>query len=75
MRVPQDVSVTGFDAQQGTASGRRVASVDPHFTEMGRAAVRLATQRLTQSPAPPCTLNVRSEIVPGDTVAAPASVT
>lgn len=70
--VPQDVSVTGFDAQQAAASGRHVTSVDPHFAEMGRAAVRLATQRLTQTPGPPCTLSVWSEIVQGDTIAATA---
>jgi LacI family transcriptional regulator len=71
VRVPQDVSVTGFDAWQATAGRRQVTSVDPHFSEMGRAAVRLATQRLTQLPGPPCTLSVRADIVDGETIAAP----
>jgi LacI family transcriptional regulator len=70
LHVPQDVSVTGFDAYPHPIDGgRHITSIDPRFTELGRAAVRLAVQRLTQSPAPPCVLTVRSELVPGDTIA------
>jgi LacI family transcriptional regulator len=72
LRVPQDVSVTGFDAVQAINNGRRITSVDPRFVEQGRAAVRLATQRLTQRPTPPCIVTVRSEFVLGDTIAAGA---
>jgi LacI family transcriptional regulator len=72
LRVPQDVSVTGFDAMQASHNGRRITSVDPRFVEQGRAAVRLAAQRMTLSPTPPCIVTVRSEFVLGDTIAAPA---
>ncbi len=71
LRVPEDVSVTGFDAGRGTASGHQLTTVDPQFFEIGRAAVRMAAQRMSQSPGPPCTVIVRGVIVPGETIAAP----
>lgn len=67
LRVPQDVSVTGFDAQRPAPEARQITSLDPHFTELGRAAVRLVAQRLTQSPAPPTKVSVRSTFVLGET--------
>jgi len=71
LRVPEDVSVTGFDAWHDTASDRHLASVDPQFFEIGRTAVRMAVQRMSQSPGPPCTVSVRGVLVPGETIAAP----
>lgn len=68
LRVPQDVSITGFDAQSPPNFGRQITSIDPRFVELGRAAVRLATQRLNQSAAPPCIMTVRSQFVAGDTI-------
>jgi DNA-binding LacI/PurR family transcriptional regulator len=70
VRVPEDVSVTGFDALLPRTMGdRQVTSVNPHFFEMGYAAVRLAMQRLSEPSMPPQVLVVGSEIVPGETIA------
>lgn len=71
LQVPDDVSVTGFDAVQLTESERQITSIDPHFIELGRAAVRLAAQRLNQSASPPYVTTVRSKFVPGNTIATP----
>jgi len=67
VRVPADVSVTGFDAWSRFANGRHVTSVDPHFADMGKAAARLALQRAANLQDRPCILAVRGDIVIGDT--------
>jgi LacI family transcriptional regulator len=70
VRVPQDVSVTGFDAAiSSTDGGVRITSVNPRFVDLGRAAVRLANQRLDQGASPSCILTVQSELAPGETTA------
>ncbi len=70
LRVPDDVSVTGFDAWPVEMMGkRRLTSVDPNFSEMGRAAVRLVVQRLAQPTMPSQALVVKGEIVHGETTA------
>jgi DNA-binding LacI/PurR family transcriptional regulator len=70
LRVPDDVSVTGFDALPPSLKGDRwLTSVDPHFFEMGQAAVRLAMQRLSEPAMQPQMLVVEGEIVPGETIA------
>jgi LacI family transcriptional regulator len=69
LKVPEDVSVTGFDAVPTTISGgRQITSIDPHFREIGLAAVRLAALRLEQPSTPPQTLIVQGSVVPGDTI-------
>jgi LacI family transcriptional regulator len=48
-RVPQDVSVTGFDAMSlGPGETRQLTTVDPRFVEMGRMAMTLAVRRGSQ---------------------------
>ncbi len=69
VRVPDDVSVSGFDAEPPVGVKRRITSINPNFTEIGRAAVRLASQRLSNRSAPPCILSVRGQFVEGETVA------
>jgi LacI family transcriptional regulator len=64
--VPDDISVTGFDAWQGP---RRLTSVDPHFYEIGEAAAHLALQRIAKSASQPCIISVRCNLVHGDTTA------
>jgi LacI family transcriptional regulator len=67
--VPQQVSVTGFDATGLlTRSGLGLTGVDPNFVEMGRAAVMLAMGRLTDPMAAPRTLTVKARLVPGQTI-------
>ena len=71
LRVPQDVSVTGFDAQHAADGGPRLTSIDPHFVELGRNAVWLATKRLAQRSGSPSIMTVRGAYIAGETVAAP----
>ena len=66
-RVPDDVSVTGFDAAPATYGHLRLTSVDPHFFEIGRAAARLALQRSLHPLSQPASMSVRGKIVVGDT--------
>ncbi len=70
LHIPENVSVTGFDALPALPmNNRQLTSIDPHFFEMGQAAVRLALQRLAQPAMPPQLLVVQGEIVLGDTIA------
>lgn len=70
VRVPQDVSVTGFNnvLGKGPDGVNLVASLDPQFVEMGRTAVRLAKWRLEQPSAMPVTLSLRAKFVPGRSI-------
>jgi len=70
-RVPDKVSVTGFDAMSAPLAVRRLTSVDPHFFEIGQAAARLAIQRITEPVGEPLIVSVRSKIVLGETTAPP----
>jgi DNA-binding LacI/PurR family transcriptional regulator len=70
VKVPEQVSVTGFDALPTAPEGRAVTTFDPRFFDMGRAAVRLAVQRLEQVTANPCIFIQRGELVPGATAGA-----
>jgi LacI family transcriptional regulator len=65
-RVPEQISVTGFDAWPAP---RNLTSVDPHFYEIGKAAALLALQRISQPALQPCTISVRCKLVPGQTTA------
>jgi len=68
-KVPQNVSVTGFDAVPARSTGnRQITGVDPHFVEIGRAAVRLVVQRMEQPDLPPQTVIVQADIVDGETI-------
>ncbi len=71
VRVPVDVSVTGFDAVPVPEGSRQVTSIDPCFAEIGRAAVRLSVQRAKRSDCRPSVLTVRSELFFGDTTSVP----
>lgn len=69
IRVPDDVSVTGFDAMSNTDPRDPILnSVNPHFEEVGRDAVRLAMRRIQNPTARPALLTVRSTPVEGQTV-------
>lgn len=69
LRVPNDVSVTGFDAgAETTIANLQLTGVDPHFVEMGRSAVRLVALRLAHPTAQPQMMVVRGEVVDGETV-------
>lgn len=49
LRVPDDISITGYDALGPIhLGGFEFTSIDPHFIEIGRCALRLALQRVAQ---------------------------
>jgi LacI family transcriptional regulator len=68
-RIPDEVSVTGFDLGLRAMRPWRITSVDPHFFEIGKAAARLAIQRIAEPVTEPCVVSVRCEVVVGDTTA------
>ena len=70
--VPGDVSVTGFDGALRDVNGASVVtSINPHFVEMGRSAIRLAVWRLEQPFATPVTLTMSGTLIEGPSTAAP----
>jgi DNA-binding LacI/PurR family transcriptional regulator len=70
--VPHEVSVTGFDAVSNTSPHDLVLdSIDPHFADVGRDAVRLAMRRIQNPTARTAFLTVRSSIIEGQTIAPP----
>jgi LacI family transcriptional regulator len=69
IRVPEQVSVTGFDAVgQPGVNGKELTTVDPRFIEVGRAALKLALQRLEDPSAPQTKWVISSSIIPGQTL-------
>jgi GntR family transcriptional regulator of arabinose operon len=73
LQVPEDVSVTGFDAAaQLGDGGLRITTIDPRFVDLGRSDVRLAIQRLNQNVSSPSIVTIRNKFVPGDTTAPPS---
>ncbi len=70
-RVPEDVSVTGFDGILGEGNMRQTTSIDPGFFEIGKWAAELALRRLAGPQDEPCIVSVPGKLVPGHTVAPP----
>ena len=68
-RVPSDVSVTGFDGSPMMPGLRQTTSMDPGFFEIGKAAARLALQRIAFPMDKTCVVALRGELLPGDTTA------
>lgn len=73
-RVPDDISVTGFDNALNERMEQRLTSVDPHFFEIGQTTAQRAIQRMTQSLSHSCVISVRGELVRGETSAAPSDL-
>jgi DNA-binding LacI/PurR family transcriptional regulator len=72
IEVPNKVSVTGFDASNNSQiKPLQLTSIDPGFFEIGKAATRLAVQRISDPMTRASILNISSEIVVGDTTAPP----
>jgi LacI family transcriptional regulator len=70
LRVPQDASVTGFDALE-CQTGRPITSINPQFVEMGRAALRIALLRLQQPAAPSVNVRLQAKFVEGGSIGTP----
>ena len=67
-RVPEEISVTGFDAWSDSTR-RKMTSIDPHFFEIGQIAAQLALQRMAHPMRQPSVVSVRGELVIGTTTA------
>ncbi len=68
--VPDEASVTGFDAESNTnPQDLKIDSIDPHFADVGRDAVRLAVRRIQNPTARTALMTVRSTRIDGQTVA------
>jgi LacI family transcriptional regulator len=73
LRIPEDVSVAGFDGLTPLPfrDSRRIASAAIPLTEIGAAAVRLLEWRLGAPNAPCRKVVIETTLVNGDTVGAP----
>ncbi len=69
LRIPEDLSLTGFDAgPELLANGKLLTSYDPNFTELGRLAVKAVLQRFKDPGAPHMTYMQEGRIHAGETV-------
>ncbi len=75
IRVPEEVSVTGFDHMGiATANHLQLTTFDPNFVDLGRLAVRLGMMRLNGVATHQTSLVVAGQTITGETAAAaPAS--
>jgi LacI family transcriptional regulator len=70
--IPSEASITGFDALLNTDSQNlAIDTIDPHFTDVGRDAVRLAMRRIQNPTARTVLLTVRSSRIDGQTAGSP----
>lgn len=68
-KIPDDVSLVGHGVEKPRiGSGKRLTSFDPGFIELGRAAVRVALQRLANPLAPPIIQMGSGQVYAGQTV-------
>lgn len=68
LRVPEDVSLTGFDNfQHILTTTRRITTVQTPSREMGREAIRLLLERVADRERPPRQLLMDTPLVIGDT--------
>lgn len=69
IRIPEDLSLTGFDAGDITlADGKILASYDPCIAELGRTAVHAVRQRLRDPGAPRLVYLREGRVNNGDTI-------
>lgn len=69
LRVPEDVSITGFDGLDPAAGQKRVTSMRVPHEQIGAAAVTRLVNRIQHPTAPRRKILVEAEYVAGDTVA------
>lgn len=72
LRVPEDVSITGFDGLDPAAGQKRVTSMRVPHEQIGSAAVSRLVNRLQHPTAPRRKILVEAELVAGETIAPPA---
>lgn len=72
IRVPEDVSLTGFDDAYATLpDGKKLATYNPQFIEIGRMAVQLAQRRLQQPLTSQVHAAIQGHMVQGHTCMRP----
>lgn len=70
VRIPQDISLTGYDADpQQTSDGLEMCSYHPNFVDLGRVALRVCLQRLSEPASKPIIQSMEGHIREGQTVA------
>ena len=75
IRVPEDVSVTGFDGIIPPPGQKQLATVKVPYEELGRSATHQLIRRIEQPTAPRRHILVDGIIEAGETVKAPRQVT
>jgi LacI family transcriptional regulator len=71
LRVPEDVSITGFDGLDPAAGQKRVTSMRVPHEQIGSAAVSRLVNRLQHPTAPRRKILVEAQYVAGETIAVP----
>lgn len=72
LRIPEDLSIVGFDANDlMTIDGKRISSVAQPLYEMGKQAARLIVEQSEDQDQPVQNIRVPSEPFLGETVAPP----
>ena len=72
IRVPEDLSITGFDDVEPPKGIPTVTGARPPFATLGAAAVQCLLERIQKPHLPARFTLFRCEMVPGETVAGPA---
>jgi LacI family transcriptional regulator len=70
-KVPEDVSITGFDGIPSLLPDTQVATVKVPYEELGRSAIHQLLRRIEQPTAPRRHILVDGDLVEGDTLAKP----
>lgn len=73
LRVPEDVSITGFDGLDPATGQKRITSMRVPHEQIGSAAVTRLVNRIQHPTAPRRKILVEAELVAGETIAKPAA--
>lgn len=73
LRVPEDVSITGFDGLDPAAGQKRVTSMRVPHEQIGSAAVTRLVNRINHPASPRRKILVEAEYVQGETITPPAA--
>ncbi|MEX0322506.1 MAG: LacI family DNA-binding transcriptional regulator [Puniceicoccaceae bacterium] len=74
IRVPEDVSITGFDGITAPFSQKQLATIKVNYEELGRSAVHQLLRRIEQPTAPRRHILVDGDLIKGETTNIPASM-
>jgi LacI family transcriptional regulator len=74
IRVPEEVSITGFDGIPPAYSQKQLATIKVNYEELGRSAVHQLLRRIEQPTAPRRHILVDGDLIIGETTQPPASL-